>query len=52
LGPGALELLARVDNAADRRVAGSVIVGDTNQRFFEPAAGRNASLSARWKQKF
>jgi iron complex outermembrane recepter protein len=52
LGPGALELLARMDNAADRRVAGSVIVGDTNQRFFEPAAGRNASLSVRWKQRF
>jgi iron complex outermembrane recepter protein len=52
LGPGALELLARIDNAADRRVAGSVIVGETNQRFFEPAAGRGASLSVRWKQKF
>jgi iron complex outermembrane recepter protein len=52
LGPGALELLARIDNAADRRVAGSVIVGETNQRFFEPAAGRNAALSVRWKQKF
>jgi iron complex outermembrane recepter protein len=52
LGPGALEVLARIDNAADRRVAGSVIVGDTNQRFFEPAAGRNGSVSVRWKQKF
>jgi iron complex outermembrane recepter protein len=52
LGPGALEILARLDNLADRRVAGSVVVGETNQRFFEPAAGRSASISLRWKQRF
>jgi iron complex outermembrane recepter protein len=52
LGPGTLEVLARVDNLADRRVAGSVVVAETNQRFFEPAAGRNGSLSLRWRQKF
>ena len=51
-GPGTIELLGRVDNLADRRVAGSVIVNEGNQRFFEPAAGRNALVSARWKQKF
>ena len=47
-----LELLARVDNLADRRVAGSVIVNEGNQRFFEPAAGRNGLLSARFVQRF
>jgi len=48
LGPGRLDLLARVDNLADRRVAGSVIVNEGNQRFFEPAPGRSALLSARY----
>lgn len=52
LGPGRLELLGRVDNLANRRVAGSVIVAEANQRFFEPAAGRNALLSVRWVQGF
>lgn len=36
----------RVNNLADRRYAGSVIVGDTNGRFFEPAPGRNAFFGA------
>ena len=52
VGPGRLELLGRVDNLADRRVAGSVIVNEGNQRFFEPAAGRTLLLSARWSQRF
>jgi iron complex outermembrane receptor protein len=32
---------ARLDNIGDRRYAGSVIVNESNQRFFEPALGRN-----------
>jgi iron complex outermembrane receptor protein len=52
LGPGQLEVLGRVDNLADRRVAGSVIVNEGNQRFFEPAAGRSFLASARWSQRF
>jgi iron complex outermembrane receptor protein len=32
---------ARINNLFDRSYAGSVIVGDTNGRFFEPAPGRN-----------
>ena len=32
---------ARVNNLFDRNYAGSVIVGDTNGRYFEPAPGRN-----------
>ena len=36
----------RVNNLFDRDYAGSVIVGDTNGRFFEPAPGRNWFLGA------
>ncbi len=36
-----LAATARVDNLADRRYAGSVIVNEGNGRFFEPAPGRN-----------
>lgn len=49
---GGLELLARVDNLADRQVAASVIVNEGNGRFFEPAPGRNLLLSARWRVPF
>lgn len=44
-----IEAIARVDNALDRRYAGSVIVGEGNGRFFEPAPGRqySAKLVAR-----
>jgi iron complex outermembrane receptor protein len=52
LGPGRLELLGRADNLADRRVVGSVIVNEGNQRYFEPAAGRTLLVSARWVQPF
>jgi iron complex outermembrane receptor protein len=33
--------LLRVDNAADKHYAGSVIVNEANKRFFEPALPRN-----------
>ncbi|MGE5143577.1 MAG: TonB-dependent receptor domain-containing protein, partial [Acidobacteriota bacterium] len=38
----------RVNNLFDRNYVGSVIVGDTNGRFFEPSPGRNylAGVSA------
>ena len=36
-----LREFARVNNLADRNYVGSVIVGDTSGRFFEPSAGRN-----------
>jgi iron complex outermembrane receptor protein len=35
---------ASVDNLTDRRYVGSVIVNETNSRFFEPAPGRTALL--------
>ncbi|ACB34093.1 TonB-dependent receptor [Leptothrix cholodnii SP-6] len=47
-----VELLARVDNLADRRYAGSVIVAEANQRYFETAPGRNHLVSLRYLRKF
>jgi iron complex outermembrane recepter protein len=35
---------ARIDNLADRTYVGSVIVDETNFRFFEPAPGRTAYI--------
>jgi len=49
---GQLDLLARLDNLADRRVAGSVIVNEGNGRFFEPAPGRSWLLSLRYAAPF
>jgi iron complex outermembrane receptor protein len=50
---GALEIepLVRVDNATDRRYAGSVIVNEANRRFFEPALPRNwmAAVTGRYR---
>jgi len=40
-GMWTLREFVRVNNLADRSYVGSVIVGDTNGRFFEPAAGRS-----------
>lgn len=41
VGHWTLREFVRVDNVADRRYAGSVIVNEGNGRFFEPAPGRN-----------
>jgi len=49
---GRLDLLARIDNLSDRRGAGSVIVNESNGRFFEPLAPRALLLSARWRLPF
>lgn len=40
-GRWTLNGFARVDNLFDRRYVGSIIVGDGNGRFFEPAPGRS-----------
>ncbi|NYT60989.1 TonB-dependent receptor [Alcaligenaceae bacterium] len=45
-GPWELSTFARVDNVFDRKYAGSVIVNEGNQRYFEPAPGRNWSAGA------
>ncbi len=42
-----VELLARVDNVTDKRYAGSVIVNESNGRFFEPGAPRAFFVGAR-----
>jgi iron complex outermembrane recepter protein len=45
LGGWQLSALVRLDNAGDRRHAGSVIVNEANKRFFEPALPRNWTLA-------
>jgi len=40
-GPWTWNAYARVDNLLDRKYVGSVIVNEGNDRYFEPAAGRN-----------
>jgi iron complex outermembrane receptor protein len=47
-----VELLARVDNLADRQYVGSVIVAEANQRYFEPAPGRNYLASLRYRHSW
>jgi iron complex outermembrane recepter protein len=46
-----LSAFVRVNNISDKRYVGSVIVGDGNGRFFEPAPGRNvlAGINVTWK---
>jgi iron complex outermembrane recepter protein len=43
-GNWAVSETVRVDNVTDRRYAGSVIVNESNRRYFEPAPGRTAYL--------
>ena len=49
---GRLDLLARAENLANRRVVGSVIVNEGNGRYFEPAPGRGGLLSVRYSAPF
>ena len=51
VGGWRLMQLVRLDNAANRRYAGSVIVGEANKRFFEPALPRAwlLALTARYE---
>lgn len=46
-GAAKMMLFGRVDNVFDRAYAGSVVVNDGNQRFFEPAAGRRLYVGMR-----
>ncbi|WP_323145106.1 TonB-dependent receptor family protein [Massilia phyllosphaerae] len=43
---------ARVNNLFDRTYIGSVIVGDSNRRYYEPAPGRNWMLGASAQYQF
>lgn len=42
----------RIDNATDRRYAGSVVVNDANLRFYEPAPGRHATIGVQARYGF
>lgn len=46
-GAAKMMLFGRVDNVFDRAYAGSVVVNDGNQRFFEPAPGRRLYVGMR-----
>jgi iron complex outermembrane receptor protein len=47
-GDGRLRLFARIDNALDRRYVGSVIVNESNGRYFEPGPDRTWLAGAQW----
>jgi iron complex outermembrane recepter protein len=47
VGATKLFAFARIDNLLDRSYAGSVIVNESNRRFFEPAAGRRVFVGLR-----
>jgi iron complex outermembrane receptor protein len=46
VGAWTLTAFARVDNLLDRRYAGSVIVNESNARYFEPALARSWTVGA------
>ncbi len=50
-GPWVLKEFVRLENLFDRQYVGSVVVGDGNGRFYEPAPGRNwlAGVSLRYR---
>jgi iron complex outermembrane receptor protein len=48
LGAGRLTTYARIDNVADERYVGSVIVNQAREQFYEPAPGRNWTLGVRF----
>lgn len=52
IGNWTLNTFARVDNLFDRQYVGSVIVGDSNSRFFESAPGRNWSTGVNARYNF
>jgi iron complex outermembrane receptor protein len=47
VGSTLLTAYGRIDNLADKRYVGSVIVNQTNNQFYEPAPGRNWTLGLR-----
>jgi iron complex outermembrane receptor protein len=52
LGAWRVREYARVNNVFDRTYVGSVIVGDSNKRYYEPAPGRNWVLGASVQYQF
>ncbi len=47
-----LDVFGRVDNLFDRHYAGSVIVNESNGRYYEPAPGRNYGVGATVSYRF
>jgi iron complex outermembrane recepter protein len=47
-GPWLLRPVLRIDNIANKKYAGSVIVNEGNSRFFEPAAPRTVYVGMHW----
>jgi iron complex outermembrane receptor protein len=45
-GPWRFKQFVRVNNLMDRKYIGSLIVGDANKRYYEPAPGRNWMVGA------
>lgn len=43
-GPWQLDSNVRIDNLLDKDYIGSVVINDSNQRYYEPALRRNASI--------
>lgn len=52
LGGWKLRQFARLNNLFDRTYVGSVIVGDANRRYYEPAPGRNWVVGASAQYQF
>jgi iron complex outermembrane receptor protein len=52
LGPWRVKEYARVNNLLDRNYIGSVIVGDSNRRYYEAAPGRNWVIGASMQYRF
>lgn len=51
-GPWQLRQFLRIDNLADRRHAGAVIVNEGNARYFETAPGRSAYVGVELVRRF
>jgi iron complex outermembrane recepter protein len=51
-GPWQLREFVRIDNVTDRTYAGSVIVNEGNNRFFEPGARRAAFVGVELSRRF
>ena len=51
-GPWLWSAGARIDNVADRKYAGSVIVNESNGRYYEPAPGRTFTFKATARYRF
>ena len=51
-GPWELREFVRIDNLTDRAYAGSVIVNEGNNRFFEPALRRTAFVGVEVARRF